>query len=153
MIYGFRNFISEETELPEITEEELNAMVDSLTWNDIKDLYEEEDFEEINEAISAGERLKMAQRLRARKVMMKMARNIKLKRASPMPVLKRRSQLAARKLIYKKLLKGRNKSQLSAGEKNMMELRVKKVMKVYKNLPRKLMPKIREIERTRLSGR
>ena len=154
----FQDFLAEE-KIPEdqLSEEEIDSLVNSLKWKDIEDLYSDEDFvtEEIEmaEAISPAERLKMAQRMRARKPMLQTARNIKLKRASSMPVLKRRSQLAARKLIYKKLLKGRTKPQMSPSEKNMIELRVKRMMKVYKNLPQKLMPKIREIERTRLASR
>lgn len=154
----FQDFLAEEN-IPEdqLSEEEIDALVDSLKWKDIEDLYSDEDFvteeTEIIEAISPAERLKMAQRMRARKTMLQMSRNIKLKKASSMPVLKRRSQLAARKLIYKKILKGRTKPQLSPSEKNMVELRVKRIMKVYKNLPQKLMPKIREIERTRLANR
>jgi len=154
----FQDFLAEE-KIPDdqLSEEEIDSLVNNLKWKDIEDLYSEEDFvtEEIEmaEAISPAERLKMAQRMRARKTMLQTSRNIKLKRASPMPVLKRRSQLAARKLIYKKLLKGRTKPQMSPSEKNMIELRVKRIMKVYKNLPQKLMPKIREIERTRLSNR
>ena len=149
----FQDFITEE-KIPEdqLDEQEIDSMVSNLKWKDIEDLYSNEDFEdEINEAISPAERLKMAQRTRARKVMLKTARKIRLKKASPMPVLKRRSELAARKLIYKRLLKGREKTGMSPSEKNMIELRVKKMMKVYKNLPQKLVPKIRELERQRLS--
>lgn len=152
----FHDFLVEENiSEDQLSEEEIDSLVSSLKWKDIEDLYSDEDFEqeEMNEAISPAERLKMAQRMRARKTMLQMSRNVKLKRTSPMPVLKRRSQLAARKLIYKKLLKGRNKPQLSPSEKNMIELRVKRIMKVYKNLPQKLMPKIREIEKSRLAKR
>jgi len=154
----FQDFLAEE-KIPEdqISEEEIDSLVNSLKWKDIEDLYSEEDFVkeemEVTEAISPSERLKMAQRMRARKPMLQMSKNIKLKRTSPMPVLKKRSQLAARKLIYKKLLKGRTKPEMSPSEKNMIELRVKRMMKLYKNLPQKLMPKIRDIERTRLAKR
>lgn len=149
----FQDFITEE-KIPEdqLDEQEIDSMVNNLKWKDIQDLYSVEDFEdEINEAISPAERLKMAQRTRARKVMLTTARKIRLKKASPMPVLKKRSELAARKLIYKRLLKGREKTGMSPSEKNMIELRVKRMMKVYKNLPQKLVPKIRELERQRLA--
>lgn len=166
MMYGFKNYITEEKDLPEISEEELNSMVDSLTWEDIEDLYEDDDFEdedadedededdsdEIKEGISAVERMKRGQRMKARKMILAMQRKVKLKRTSPLGILKRRSQVAARKLITKKLLRNRDKSKLSAAEKNMIELRAKRILRVYKNLPTKLMPKIRELERSRLSG-
>lgn len=151
---NFNDFLLEEKQDLDISEEEIDKMVEKLSWKDIEDLYSEEDFfkEEMNEAITASERLKRAQRMRVKEPLLTIARKIKLKRPSPLPVLKKRSQLAARKMIYKKFLKGRDKTQLSPSEKDMVELRVKRIMKVYKNLPQKLMPKIREIERTRLAG-
>ena len=149
----FREYLPEVKEPLDISEEDIDKMISDLQWEDIEDLYDEEDFvkEELQEAISASERLKMAQRTRARKAMLAISRKIKLKRPSAMPVLKRRSQLAARKMIYKKVLRGRNKAQLSPSEKDMAELRVKRILSTYKTLPQRLIPKIREIERTRLS--
>lgn len=149
----FREYLPEGKEPLDISEEEIDKMISDLQWEDIEDLYDEDDFvkEELQEAISASERLKMAQRTRARKAMLAISRKIKLKRPSAMPVLKRRSQLAARKMIYKKVLRGRDKAQLSPSEKDMAELRVKRILSTYKTLPQRLIPKIREIERTRLS--
>lgn len=152
---NFNDFLLEEKQDLDISEEEIDKMVEKLSWKDIEDLYSEEEFfkEDISEALSASERLKRAQSMRARKQMLSISRNIKLKRASPMPILKKRAQLAARNIIYKKFLKGKDKSTLSPSEKDIVELRVKRIMKVYKNLPQKLIPKIRDIERTRLVGK
>lgn len=149
----FRDYLPEAKEPLDISEEEIDKMISDLQWKDIEDLYDEDEFvkEELQEAISASERLKMAQRTRARKAMLAISRKIKLKRPSAMSVLKRRSQLAARKMIYKKVLRGRDKTQLSPSEKDMAELRVKRILSTYKTLPQRLMPKIREIERTRLA--
>lgn len=149
----FRDYLPEAKEPLDISEEEIDKMISDLQWEDIEDLYDENEFvkEELQEAISASERLKMAQRTRARKAMLAISRKIKLKRPSAMPVLKRRSQLAARKMIYKKVLRGRDKAQLSPSEKDMAELRVKRILSTYKTLPQRLIPKIREIERTRLA--
>lgn len=151
---NFSNFLLEEKEPLDISEEEIDSMVNNLTWDDIKDLYSEEDFEtNIMETLNASDRLKKAQSMRARKQMLSMARNVKLKRASTMPVLKKRAQLAARNIFYKQLMKGKDKQQLSPSEKNMIEYRVKTLMKTFKYLPQKLIPKIRDIERTRLAGK
>ena len=153
-MYGFKTYLEEEKDLPEITEEELDGMVNSLSWEDIQDLYDEEEFvDHIKEDISAVERIKRGQRMRSRKFVLAMAKNIKLKRNSPLPVLQKRAKLAARKMIYKRLLQKRDKSQLSAQDKNMIETRAKRILKMYKNLPQKLMPKIREIEKQRLANR
>jgi hypothetical protein len=151
---NFLNFLSEEKQPLEISEEEIDSLVNNLTWDDIKDLYSDDEFADgINEAISASERLRKAQSMRAKQQLLKVARNVKLKRASPMPVLKKRAQLAARNILYKKLLKNKDKNQLSPSEKGMIEYRVKTLMNTFKYLPQKLIPKIRDIERTRLAAR
>lgn len=151
----FTDFLIEEKQNPveeEITEQDIDSMIENLKWEDIEDLYSEDDFaEDVNESISAAERIRRGQKMRARKSMLAIQRKIKLKRASSVPVLKRRSQIAARKLITTRLLRKRQKTQLSPSEKSMIELRVKRILKMYKNLPARLMPKIREIERSRLS--
>jgi hypothetical protein len=153
----FTDFLNEEKNNPienEISEQDLDSMIDNLRWEDIEDLYNEDDFaEEMNESLSAAERIRRGQKMRARKSMLAIQRKIKLKRASSMPVLKRRSQIAARKLITQRLLKKRQKATLSPSEKSMIEARVKRILKMYKNLPARLMPKIREIERSRLRSR
>lgn len=150
---NFQDFLKEENEPLELSEEDIESIVDNLRWEDIADLYDDDDFEkeDISEAISAVERIKRSQRFKARKALLAMQRKIKLKRMSAMPVLKRRAQVAARKLLTKRLLKNRTKQQLSPGEKNMLELRTKRLLKVYKNLPTRLVPKIRELERSRLA--
>jgi hypothetical protein len=53
-------------------------------------------------------------------------------------------------MLTKKLLKGKTKSSLSASEKSRIEARVSMMMSTMKNLPAKLLPKIRELERNRL---
>jgi hypothetical protein len=50
----------------------------------------------------------------------------------------------------KKMLKGRSKKNLSATEKNSIEARTSKVMTMMNNLPTKLLPKVRQLQRDRL---
>lgn len=153
---SFENFITEEQDIPvELSEEDIDSMVEELQWEDIVDLYEDDELIEesiVLEDITAAQRIKMSQRFKSRKYLLAMARKIKLKRASDMPVLKRRAKMASRKMIYKKLLKGRDKSDLSPQEKNTMEKRVSRILKIYKNIPVKMLPKVREIERKRLAN-
>ena len=144
---SFKDFIEEES----ITEQEVDEAIESLEWEDIIELYDTEDL--ILEDISATERIKMGQKMRSRKTLLALARKVKLKRAAAMNVLTRRSKTAARKMIMKKLLKKRDKSDLSASEKNAIEKRTSAALAVMKNLPQKLLPKIREIERKRLRGK
>lgn len=152
----FLNFIVEKKndEDLELTSEEIDSLIDNMKWEDIEDLYEDDDFDnKIDEAISAAERIKMGQRMRSKKYVLAMARRIKLKRTSAMPVLQKRAKLAARKLIMKRILQKRKKKDLSAQDKNMIELRTKRILATYKNLPQRMLPKIRELEKQRLSSK
>jgi hypothetical protein len=144
---NFKDFIEEE-----ITEQEIDELIESLEWEDIIELYDTEDLI-LDEDISSTQRIKMGQKMRSRKALLTLARSVKLKRAAAMNVLTRRSKTAARKMIMNKMLKGRNKSELSAAEKNSIEARTSRVLSMMKNLPQKLLPKIREIEKKRLHGK
>lgn len=158
---NFNSFINEKKEEPfeeediDLTEDEINSLPEKIQWKDIEDLYTDDEFvnEEMNEAISAAERLKRGMRMKSRKYIMAMSRRIKLKRTSALPVLQRRAKVAARKMITKRLLQKRKKKELSAQDKNMIETRAKRILKMYKNLPQKLMPKIRQLEKERLSSK
>lgn len=144
---NFKDFIEEE-----ITEQEIDELIESLEWEDIIELYDTEDLI-LDEDISSTQRIKMGQKMRSRKALLALARTVKLKRAAAMNVLTRRSKTAARKMIMRKMLKGRDKGELSAAEKNSIEARTSRVLSMMKNLPQKLLPKIREIEKKRLHGK
>ena len=131
-----------------ISEQEIEELIESLEWEDICFMYD--DTEVIEEGLSAAERMKRSNRMRARKTSIVTARNLKLKRTASIDVLKRRAKVAARKILMKKYLKGRTKKQLSAAERSALEARVKAALAVMKNYPERLMPKIREIEKKRL---
>jgi predicted ATP-dependent endonuclease of OLD family len=139
----FKEFIKEE-----ITEEEIDALIESLEWEDVIHLFDEEDM--IVEDISAKERIKKSQKLKSRKVLMALARKVKLKRSATLGTLKNRTKTDARRMIMKKMLKGRSKKNLSATEKNSIEARTSKVMTMMNNLPTKLLPKVRQLQRDRL---
>jgi hypothetical protein len=140
---SFKEFIKEE-----VTEEEIDALIESLEWEDVIHLFDEEDM--IIEDISAKERIKKSQRLKSRKVLMALARKVKLKRSATLGILKNRTKTDARRMIMKKMLKGRSKKSLSASEKNSIEARTSKTMTMMNNLPAKLLPKIRQLQRDRL---
>jgi hypothetical protein len=140
---SFKEFIKEE-----VTEEEIDALIESLEWEDVIHLFDEEDM--IVEDISAKERIRKSQKLKSRKVLMALARKVKLKRSATLSTLKNRTKTDARRMIMKKMLKGRSKKNLSATEKNSIEARTSKVMTIMNNLPAKLLPKVRQLQRDRL---
>ena len=137
--------------LEEVIEDEIDALIESIEWEDIIHMYD--DSELVMEAISATERIKMSQKLKSRKYLMAMARRVKLRRAAPTDILTKRSKVSARKMVMRKLLKGRSKTELSASERNNIEARASKMLTMMKNLPTKLMPKVRELDRQRVASR
>lgn len=140
---SFKEFIKEE-----VTEKEIDALIESLEWEDVIHLFDEKDM--IIEDISAKERIKKGQRLKSRKVLMALARKVKLKRSAALSTLTKRTKTDARRMILKKMLKGRSKKSLSASEKNSIEARTSKTMTMMNNLPAKMLPKIRQLQRDRL---
>lgn len=153
---------SEEELENNIQDDDIDNIVNSTTWEDIIDLYNEDelvydpnpdDNEEIEESISATSRLRKSMSLRRRNTRVSLARNLKLKRASSVETLKKRAILAARRAVYKKLLMGRDKSSLSASEKDRLEKRVSNLKFIQSSLAIKLLPKIKQIEQKRLAHR
>ena len=105
----------------------------------------------MEEALSASSRLRKAQRFKSRKTAVGQARKMKLKRASSLEGLKRRANAAAHRVLQKRILRSRNKKQLSAQQKDALEKQVRSMMASQGNLAQKLLPKIRALERSRLS--
>jgi hypothetical protein len=154
VITSFANFIAENKE--EISEADINEMVDSLTWEDIVDLYSEEELieeetEQLDEKISATSRLKRRQGFARGKTRRNVARGMKLRRSSTPQILQKRAQLAARRAIYQRLLRGRDKSALSASEKDRIEMQVKGMKSIQASIATRMVPKMRSIEQKRLA--
>ena len=153
-----------EEEIEDLSDEEIDKMVDDLEWEDISDLYDQEDEkeeddeeEEVNEEIldeklSASSRIRKKMSMIRRKAKTTMARNIKLRRSAPNTVLQKRARVAARRALYKRFLRGRNKASLSASEKDQIEARVSRMKNIQANLAMKMMPKIRKLEQKRLAS-
>jgi len=155
IVTSFANFITEKKE--EFSEADITEMVDSLTWEDIVDLYPEEDLieeetEQLDEKISAQSRLKRRQGFSRGKTKRNTSKGIKLRRASTPAILQKRAQLAARRAIYQRLLRGRDKSSLSASEKDRVEQQVKSMKNIQVSIATRMVPKMRSIEQKRLAN-
>lgn len=151
---SFANFIAEKKE--QFSEDDINEMVDSLTWEDIVELYPEEDLieeetEQLDEKLTAQARLKRRQGFARGKSKRNTAKGIKLRRASTPETLQKRAQLAARRAMYKRLLRGRDKSALSASEKDRVEQQVKSMKNIQASIATRMVPKMRSIEQKRLA--
>ncbi|WP_286931168.1 DUF5824 family protein [Marinobacter sp.] len=137
----------------------IERIAESLLWEDIIDFYDVEeleyDFEDnLDEALSAQARLKKRltfQRYRGKRGI---AKGLKLRRTSDMKTLQRRANLAARRALYSRFLKGRNKASLSPAEKDRLENQVKRLGQtgLQRSLAQKMLPQIRKIEQKRIAS-
>jgi len=140
-----------------IDTQELEKIANTLSWEDIADTYEKEDYvteetETVDEGLTPAARLKKQRDFRRTGVKRNILRGMRLQRVSSPDRLKQRSILAARRLLSKRFLAGRDKSALSPQEKDILEQRLKRLQQlgVQTMLAQRLMPKIRRIEQTRL---
>ena len=164
---GYDPFFKEEIDDDDIDDKELDKIIDSATDDDIIDhAYEDDDFivvddetgEEIKEEIElVSEVLSRTERMRARirfarsKSKRERKTKIALKRYSPAPVINNRARKLAIKLMKKRLVRGRDLSKLSVGEKERIEKVIQKRKKIINRIAMRLVPRIRQIEKSRLS--
>jgi len=156
VVLSFYAYLAEKKsdDLVEFTEDDINEMVDALEWEDIVDLYPEEDLEieeQLEEKISAASRLKRRQSFRRGKNKRNIAKTIRLRRSSTPQQLKSRAMSAARRSMYARMLKGRNKASLSASEKDRMEAQVGRMKNITAVVAMRMVPKLRSLEQKRLA--
>lgn len=143
---------------------------DPLEDEDVLDLYDDEELiivddedeeleesvlfpleeAELNEVLSRAERIKSRIRMKKTAAKRKRALRISLKKHSSSQVINRRSRRLAVKLIKQRLFK-KPASKMSVGEKERAEARVKKMNKVVNRIAMKLAPKVRKLEKKRLT--
>lgn len=146
-------------------EKELEADVLALGWEDLVDLYDEDELEyvedteedededegeDMQEAITPAGRLKKKFNAMRTKTRRNMARNLALKRVSTPERVKARSIRAARRMVYKRLLRNRDISTVSAAEKTRLEAQVKRMAPMVARLSVRIMPKVRKLEQSRI---
>ena len=167
-----QNFTDKQVELDDLSDEEINRMVDSIKdENDIMDAYDDAEFavvddesgeeipeqdkavkeETINEVLSRSERMRARVRFAKSKVKRERSVKLALKRSSSSETINKRARRLAIGLMKKKLLRGRSASSLSVGEKERIEKQISKRKTIINRIAMKLVSKVRQIEKTRLS--
>lgn len=144
-------------------ENDVAAEIDSAEWEDLVDYYEDDDMEwndeqdddegELEEAITPQGRLKKKFNAMRTKTRRNMARNLALKRVATPDRIKARSVRAARNMVYKRMLRGRDRSTLSSTEKQRIEAQVKRMAPMVSRLSLRLQQKERQIDRSRVANR
>lgn len=101
------------------------------------------------EALNVQQRLARARQLRKSKAKIAIGRKRAARRFASMEVLKKRARKAARKAIYKKLTKGIDKSELSPARRAEIEKRLDKMKPRIDRIAKKMLPKVRKLEKER----
>lgn len=165
----FDPFFKEENEF-DLSDDEIDSMVESVTDEEIEELYEENEIalvyedtgEEVEthpeeskldlmEVLSRQERLKG--KIRLRKTAAKRGRSTKiaLKRFSNPQTINKRARRLAIKLMKKRMLRGRDPSKVSIGEKERIEKMMAKRKDVINRVAQKLVARVRKVEKSRMS--
>ena len=109
--------------------------------------------EALQEVLSIQQRMKKKQVMRRNKAKIAMGRRRAARKMASADVLKGRAQKQARNLIVKKILKNRSKSDLSYGSRAALEKMVAKRKGAIDRIARKLLPKVRQKDRTKLQNK
>jgi len=164
---GYDAFSMEEVEL---SEEDIDVIVDEFqTWEDVIDAYEDDELaiideetgEEIdtvvsesegvlNEVLSRIERIRAATRFARTKSKRMIKTKMALKRSSPQSVINTRARKLAIQTIKLRLAK-KPLNTLSVAEKERLEQRIAKMKPILNRIAMKLAPRVRQIEKQRLS--
>jgi hypothetical protein len=154
----------------DFTEEEIEEMINSVTDEDIEDLYEEDeivlvyddDGEEIPpleeeakydlmEVLSRVERMKGKIRLRKTSAKRGRSTKIALKRFSNPATINKRARRLAIKLMKKRMLRGRDYAKVSVGEKERIEKTMAKRKDIISRVAQRLVSRVRTVEKARMS--
>lgn len=159
---------------PEMSDDEVDTMADKLTDDDYLDVYDEDELgivdaetgEELPEdepeekeleesalweVLSRIERMKAKSRIRRTSAKRERATKIALKRYSNTATINKRARRLAVKLIKQRMLRGRDPSKLSVGEKERIERTLEQRKAIIGRIATRLAPRVRKIEKARLS--
>ena len=100
-----------------------------------------------NEALTTAQRVKARQRFRRLKAKIRRGQERAKKKVASPEVIDKRAQKQARNIVIKKLLKGKDKSDLSFAARTELEKRVDKKKNVIDRLAKKLKPAVRKADR------
>ena len=126
---------------------------DELAYDDYDNTPGFDNETEITEALSVQGRLKRRFNARRNKQKLKVARRIALRRGSTPDRLKKRATRGARLMVYKRLLRGRDRAGLPPAEKARLERMITRFQPLVSRISVKLLPQMRQNEIKRLTSR
>jgi hypothetical protein len=125
----------------------------ALEYGAFDDDEDEEPEVNITEVLSVQGRMKRRFAARKNRQRLKVARGIALRRGSSPDRLKKRATRGARGAVYKRLLKGRDKSKLPPAEKGRLEKLIKMYTPLVSRLATRMLPGMRKMEINRMKNR
>lgn len=142
-----------EDEMLEAYDDAELAIVDEETGEEIEAVAEEAQFDTpmIMEILSRAERLKSKARIRRSQTKRTRAEKVAIRRFSTPEVANNRARRLTISLIKKRMLKGKNLSKASIGEKEAIERFIAQRKKVVDRLSARMVPRVRATEKRRLS--
>lgn len=109
--------------------------------------------DEVIEALSTQQRIKLKQAMRRNKARIAMGRRRASRRIATPEKLKKRAMRRARNQILKKILKGKSKSDLSYSTRASYEKMVNKRQTAINRIAKKILPQVRQQDRQKLARR
>ena len=125
---------------------------DELEWEDFDNTPGFDNEIDVTEALSVQGRLKRRFNARRNKQKLKVARRIALRRGSTPDRLKKRATRGARLMVYKRLLRGRDRAGLPPAEKARLERMIQRFQPLVSRISVKLLPQMRRNEIKRLTS-
>jgi hypothetical protein len=105
---------------------------------------------ELDEVLSIQTRMRMKASMRKNKAKIKLGRRRADRKLADTGRLTKRARRQARNAILNKILKGKDKSELSYGARADIERRVNKRAALIQRMARKLLPKVRKADRQKM---
>ena len=105
-----------------------------------------------NEALNPQQRMKLKQSIRRNKAKIKLGREKAKRRIASDDVLKKRANKQARNVMLKKLLKNKDKGDLSYSQRASIEKQLDKKKTAIQRIAKQLLPKVRKKDRSKMSG-
>lgn len=115
-----------------------------------EDMKSFKEFHQTDEALSMATRMKMKAAFRKNKAKIAIGRKKAAKKLASPEKLKSRAVKQARNLVIKKILKGRDKSELSFAARGDLEKKVSKKKGKIMKLAKKLLPAVKKADKAKL---
>jgi len=137
-------------------EADVTNEIESSSWQDLSKYYDSEDEDEgeegLDEAITPQGRLKKKFAAMRNKTRRNLAKNMAMKRIATPDVIKGRSIRAARRMVYKRILRNRDPSSVSASEKARIEAQVKRMAPMVSRISIRLQQSERKRDQARVTN-